>query len=664
VTLTLLLTFAGAIGFAPVADSSLFVVVNHGRPAGEMRIVRDADSVTVRFNYVDRNRGPRVYTRYRFASGNVIGMEVRAYLPDGRTGAVTERFDVRNDSASWSAGADSARVRAAPATFYRLRGTTPFDAALLAEFLLRQKDRTARLLPVGTARLAIAAETTVVVGGGSQRVRLAMIDGLGLSTQGVWLDERGQFFASDAGWFVTVPRGAEDVMPTLRAVELAERGRRSAEIARRLTRPASGPIVIRNADLFDSERGSVRPRTTIVIEGERITAVGPTDSVRAPPRATVIDATGKTVVPGLWDMHTHLFQTSEENGVLHLAAGITTVRDVASDIDAAISHRERARNGTLLFPRLILAGFVEGPGAWAGPSEVLVRTEAEARAWVARYDSLGYKQIKLYNLVHPDLVPVIVEEAHKRGMRVSGHVPRGLTVEAAVQLGFDEIQHAAFLFSTFFQDSLYVPRMRPYSGIAALVAPTFDLDDPRMKNLIAFLKQRGTVLDGTFNIWLDRSQPLADGTDVVFGPTRTWMPEIMRRGEPSVPPRRDESTPAQKATANYMRLIKRLFDAGVTLVPGTDNTPGLSLLGELEIYERAGIPAPNVLQIATIGSARVMKEEKDYGSIAAGKVADLVIVAGKPATTVRDLRKSETVIRAGRVYATKALYATVGITPK
>ena len=111
-------------------------------------------------------------------------------------------------------------------------------------------------------------------------------------------------------------------------------------------------------------------------------------------------------------------------------------------------------------------------------------------------------------------------------------------------------------------------------------------------------------------------------------------------------------------------MLKRLFDAGVTLVPGTDNVAGLSYHGELEIYERAGIPAPNVLQIATIASARVMKQEKDYGSVAVGKVADLAIVAGRPAERITDLRKTETVIRAGRVYQSKALYETLGIRPR
>src|SRR4029079_16735972 len=113
-------------------------------------------------------------------------------------------------------------------------------------------------------------------------------------------------------------------------------------------------------------------------------------------------------------------------------------------------------------------------------TEVLVRTEDEARAWIARYDSLGYRQIKLYNLVPPDPIPTLAKEAHKRGMRLPGHIPRGLTIQSAVTLGFDEFQHSAFLFSTFFQDSLYVPAMRAYSSVAAVVAPTFDVDAPRV----------------------------------------------------------------------------------------------------------------------------------------------------------------------------------------
>lgn len=196
------------------------------------------------------------------------------------------------------------------------------------------------------------------------------------------------------------------------------------------------------------------------------------------------------------------------------------------------------------------------------------------------------------------------------------------------------------------------------------MAPTFDVDAPEVTALIGLLRERGTVVDGTFNIWQDRSRLLPDHTDAVFGPTIAWLPPVVRRaveaggGPPAAAAR------AQAAASTYRRLLKRLVDAGITLVPGTDNLAGLSYQGELEIYERAGIPAPKVLQIATIVPARVMKEADDYGSIAAGKIADLAIVNGRPAERITDLRKTETVIRAGRVYRTRDLYQALGVTPR
>src|SRR6185295_18696746 len=141
-------------------------------------------------------------------------------------------------------------------------------------------------------------------------------------------------------------------------------------------------------------------------------------------------------------------------------------------------------------------------GAWAGPTPNIVRTEAEARELVAHFDSLGYKQIKLYNIVHPDLVPTFAAEAHKRGIRLSGHIPRGLSVPAAIELGFDEVNHAAFLFSTFFQDSLYIPTMRAYSLVATNVAARVNVDGPAMTGLIDDLKRHNTVIDGTWAVWV------------------------------------------------------------------------------------------------------------------------------------------------------------------
>lgn len=660
-----------ALAATPAPDSTVYSVLNHGRPAGEMRIVKTGDSVAVHYYHIDRQRGPRIEGYYRLSGGRPVRGEVRssgaqagsdiAGRPMGQT---AEHFEVRGDLIRHWTGSDTASVTAPAGAVYLPTSTTPFDNAVLAAYLLRRPDRSASTVPTATARVEIAAETTVPVGGLSVRVRLAAIHGIGFAPTLVWLDADGDLFASHAAWFISIVRGAESVLPALRALEARYLDARDSALASRFAPKPAPALVIQNGDLFDSETGTIRPNTTVVVSGGRILAVGPAGSTRGPAGATIIDATGKTIIPGLWDMHTHAAMGSAD-GVMQLAAGITTGRDMAADIDVATSRRDRADRGTLLSPRLVLAGFIEGPGNWAGPTEVLVRTEDEAKTWVARYDSLGYQQIKLYNLVHPDLVPTIAREAKARGMRLSGHVPRGVDVATAVRLGYNEIQHAAFLFSTFFQDSLYVPRMRAYSEVATLVSPTFDVEAPRVTALISFLRERDIVVDGTFNIWQNRSRLLPDGTDPVFGPTIDWLPPLAERGLRAGRGGASEAVArAEASSAAYRRMLKRLFDAGVTIVPGTDNVAGLSLHGELEIYERAGIPAANVLQIATLTSARVMKQDADYGSIAVGKVADLAIVAGKPATRITDLRKTETVVRAGRAYQSRALYEAVGITPK
>jgi imidazolonepropionase-like amidohydrolase len=619
----LALLAAAAIG---PADTVTYPVMNHGRPGGAMQVIRAGDSVVVRYAHVDRNRGRWVESRYRLAAdGAIIGGESRPSTREGIPGDPTDRFEIRGDSLHWMRGGGTGRAARRDAV-YALMNSTAFETARLARQLLSRPGGAAPLVPAGSARAEPVAETMIPTPAGARRARLVAIHAGGNTPQAVWIDDQGELLASAIGWFITAHPDAVASLPALRAFEVAWRDAAGNALAARITPEASGTVLIRDANVFDTERGVMRTRTSILIVNDRIAAVGPADSLRAPRGARVIDAAGKSVVPGLWDMHTHFQLTSQQNGVIRqLATGITTIRDLAADIDVAVSHRDRADAGTLVAPRVILGGFIEGPGLWAGPSDVLVRTEQEARDAVARYAALGYRQIKLYNLVHPDLVPAIAEASRRHGLRLSGHVPRGLTVGAALRLGFDEINHAAFLFSTFHQDSLYLPEMRPYSGVAAIVAPNTDVDGPAMSALITDLQQQHTVVDGTFNLWM-RDTTGAD------------------------------SSSARAGNRAYLRLIRRLHDAGVTLVPGTD---GSSYNLELETYERAGIPAPEVLRIATLVPARVMGEDADHGSIAAGKVADLVIVDGRPDERIADLRLVDRVVRAGRVYRRADLMAAL-----
>jgi imidazolonepropionase-like amidohydrolase len=604
-----------------------------------MVVHRDADTVLVRYRYIDRNRGQRFESWFRIGSnGYPIAGENRPKNLDGSASGPIQRYEILGDSVRLTgfgpqggSGAatqqDTSRaptirmVKHDPGTFYTV-GQTPYESAALARFVFRQPGRKARMYPNNELTAQVTRELKVNTSRGKRKVRFITLHGSpGSVPSGIWLDDRENFFAEEVGWFMAITAGSEPALPTMRAAEIEYRHAEAEGLAQRMAPPQTSALVIKNGNVFDSEKAVVIPNTTVVIQGERITAVGPADSVKIPDGATVVDATGKTVIPGMVDMHGHLqLNTPLRSSVLQLAGGITSIRDLAADIDVAVAQRDLAAAGRILSPRLTLGGFLEGPGAWAGPTEAIAGNEAEARYWVARYDSLGYKQIKIYNLIHPDLVPLIVREAHQRRMRVSGHIPRGLTVQAALRLGFDEVNHAAFLFSTFFQDSLYVPSMRAYSRVASIVAPSFNVDGPEMTALIEDLKRHKTVIDGTFNIW-----------------------QAGRAGAPAV--------------SNYGRLVKRLYDAGITLVPGTDAGSVDAYLRELTLYEEDGIPAAKVLQIATLVPAQVMKEDKDYGSITVGKVADVVIVDGKPAERIADLQKVEQVVRAGRLYSTAALRA-------
>jgi len=636
-----MLPFLLAVALA--TDSTVYPVLNHDRSAGTMVVVRRGDSVTVRWVFTDRNRGVRIETRYVFRDGHIVFVENRPILADDRSGDPTSRIEVVGDSVRrWTPARTI--TEAYSGDVYYGSTASPFDEVTLAQFLMHRSDHTTKLpgATSPTMHLEIVKETTVQTSHGKERARLVSVTrGTSDTPEMVWLDGNDDLLATEVGWFITVKPGAEAALPALRKIETEFRDAKAEAMNRRLVKQTSGTIAIVHGDVFDTERGVVRARSTIIVRGERIIAVGPDDSVNVPAGATVIDATGKTVLPGLWEMHNHMQLFSETlGGPMQLSYGITTARDLASDVDVATSQRDRADRGLIAAPHTILAGFMEGPGKWAGPTATIVRTEDEARRWVAAYDSMGYKQIKVYNLVHPDLIPTIVAEAHKRGMRVSGHIPRGLSVPAAIDLGFDEVNHAAFLFSTFYQDSLYMPTMRAYSLVATTVAPNIDVDGAPMTALIADLKRHNTVIDGTFSVWV-----IGAGTSIAQG---------VGAGLPSN---------VQKSDSNYVRLLRRLYDAGVTLVAGTDAFGSSSYNAELELYEKAGIPAPTVLQIATIGSARVMKEDRDYGSLSVGKVADIIIVGGKPAEHLSDLRKVEQVIRAGRWYDVHDLKVATGLVP-
>jgi hypothetical protein len=195
-------------------------------------------------------------------------------------------------------------------------------------------------------------------------------------------------------------------------------------------------VAVEHVRLFDSEQAIMRDDQTVVINGDRFVTVGPAASVNVPADAQIIDGHGEALLPGLFDMHTHL---QAVDGLLHIASGVTGARDMGNDIEQLKHLQDQWDSGAAIGPRVWKAGFIDGRGPFQAPTGLYADHRNEAIAAVNRYADLGYIQIKVYSSLKPELVPDIVKTAHDRGLRVSGHIPNGMIASQFLQDGADEI---------------------------------------------------------------------------------------------------------------------------------------------------------------------------------------------------------------------------------
>jgi len=362
----------------------------------------------------------------------------------------------------------------------------------------------------------------------------------------------------------------------------------------------------------------------------RIDAAGPSDTTTVPRGVPIVDVSGKTILPGLWDMHAHV--GLEEWGPVYLASGVTTARDMGGEFDVVTALRDAWKNGRAIGPRLLLAGLVDGPGPGSF-GHVTAANADEGRAAVERYTHAGFQQMKLYSLLDRPTVAAIIDAAHAAKMTVTGHIPQGLTMREVVEMGMDHIAHLT---------------VRDAPGSDAL------------KDTIAFLKQHGTVIDPTlsWNELLGRSAQT---------PIASFIPRV----EHVAPPLRrmlDQAnggsvTPEQAhdRLARSLQIVKALHDAGIPIVAGTDKgVPGVSLAREIELYVEAGISPMDAIRAATAVPARVMGVDADTGTIRPGLRADLIVVDGNPLARIADIEKVTLVCADGKLYDPAPLWKAGG----
>lgn len=387
---------------------------------------------------------------------------------------------------------------------------------------------------------------------------------------------------------------------------------------------AKGKYLLHGATLIDGTDRAPIADSVIVVNDDRIVWTGPASSSGAIDGLPIVDVRGKFIIPGLWDMHAHASQI--DWAPVYLAGGVTTIRDLGGEEGFLVAIRDEIASGRALGPRYLLAGLIDGPGPRAFGA-VSVSTPEEAVAAVDRYKKEGFNEIKIYIVTPPALVPVIVNEAHKLGMTVTGHVPMGMTAQQVVEVGFDGIAHMQL-------------RGTPGSDAA--------------NQLIEFFKAHHTVMDPTMS-WNELSgrpatRPL---NDMLPGADGLPLP-LARMFRSMSPGNGGNQTPS-------LQLLKQARDAGLLVVPGTDKgVPGLSLQRELELYVQGGMTPLEAIQAGSIVSARSMKLDKEVGTVEVGKRADMVILDADPLADIRNIRSASRVVTAGKLYDTAALWKAAG----
>ncbi len=661
----LIVALTAALAFSPaMADGARtlrYSIVSGGRVAGTETDSYDAGgALTSDFEFNDRGRGPKIRARYQFGADGLpsrVDISGVNYLK----AAVDEHL--ASDAGRWSWRSNTEHGEARARGFYvSSEGAVGPELAALVRALARHPGDPLPLLPGGEARLESVADTDVASHGEKLHVREFAITGLGLVPVTVWLDDNGDFFAQPGSWFPTLRAGWEDVNDTLTALQDKAEDARYARLGRTLARRPTGPVAIEHVRLFDAERATSVEDQTVVVRGARIMVVGPAASAAVPADAERIDGRGKTLLPGLFDMHMHV---NAADGLLCIASGVTGARDLGNDEPSVKRLTTQWDSGNAIGPQLWKAGMIDGHGTFQAPAGSYADTPGEAVAAVNHYADLGYAQIKLYSSLKPELVPPIVEAAHRRGLRVSGHVPNGMIAAEFVRQGADELQHINFVLLNFLAPKVKDTRTPERFTAIGDYATDIDLDGPAVKDFIALLLERHTTVDVTLVAFEGMFTGRAGHASPDFVPLLERLPAQVRRQAfaGGLPVTAANERRYRDAFPVLLKMTKKLYDAGVPILVGTDAMAGVMLHRELELEVQAGIPPARALQNATMVAARVLKQDAELGSIRVGKRADLLLVDGNPLTNIGDVRRGRLVLKGGVLYDPTQLYAAVGIGP-
>jgi imidazolonepropionase-like amidohydrolase len=434
-------------------------------------------------------------------------------------------------------------------------------------------------------------------------------------------------------------------------------------LATGLARPISAqstPLFIQHVAVVDVNTGLLLPDRTVEIRGRTIVAMDSAPRIRVTLGARIIDGRGRYLIPGLWDMHVHLsFPVGAAQIFLPLmvANGVLGARDMHSFLLAILSLKRAVASGAQIGPRLFVAGTaVDGPNSYL-PAARIVHTPDEARTAVRELKAAGVDFIKVYSSLPKDLYLAVAGEAKSDGIPFVGHVPYSVTAEEASGAGQKSLEHLTEVDVGTSSDEAAIKaeeleamnQKHGYIPDPARLKSTFD--SAKTAALFERFRRNDTWQVPTLVVFYQEIQ-IADTSRRGNDSLLVYIPKMLRDYWRSLPV--DIATKMVALGDVHADLVGRLNRAGVPLLAGSDCPnpfvyPGFSLHDELGLLVRSGLTPAEALRTATINPARFLGVADSLGTVASGKVADLVLLDANPLTDIANTKRIRAVIQGGRL---------------
>ena len=654
----------GAAQAQSIRTTRYTILLDNGTVAGEQIVDRvREDLVRVHFDFKENGRGPTLDEVIQLAPDQTI-LDYHVTGTSEMGAVVDERFSRKGSLVEWSSKSERGSKRIRGKGFYLPLDSSWEINSLMIQAAFSSRLNTLPLFPEGRLVQRRLDEVAIEQGGQTQIVQLLMHTGIGLSPQFFWAttDNEPHLFAVILpGNLTVIQEGWQSSLPALRKAQREATAKILADNARDLQHPLPGLTVLRNVRLFNSDTATLSAPSDVYMLRGKITAILPTGS-KPGAADNEIDGAGRVLLPGLFDMHAHVNRWS---AAYHLAAGVTSVRDLGNANAELQAMIDEADDGQLMSPRLIPAGFVDGDGPYASHDGFQISESADVRRAVDWYALRGYKQLKIYNSFPTGLLPEIIAYAHLRGLKVSGHVPAFMRADDALDAGFDELHHINQLMLNFLATEQTDTRTLERFYLPAEKAAGLNLDSPEVQAFIERLREHDTVVDPTltaFDFIKQRDGEMADPYKAIANNMPPDIRRSFRMGVLNIP--NDET--ARRFEASYRKMVEfvgRLYKAGVPLVAGTDTLAGFSLHSELALYVKAGLTPAEAIQVATRNGAKYTNTLNDRGSIEPGKLADMILIDGDPTKNIEDNRKVALVFTRGKMLVPNEINQRLGIKP-